>query len=168
MEEPDWTASVSAGSCELVGADAGAGLAVCSSGVAATSWLGGAGLAFAGTGEIPEGCAPVCWSGPGTVSWLVGAALVGASACTVCVSFVGCDVSCAGVGACVWPVGVGPVGVGLALADVGEAVGVSPTAACSDVGAEFWLIGAALSGAFACAACVWVVACEVADVGAAV
>ena len=67
-----------------------------------------------------------------------------------------------------WTLASGPVGVGLALADVGEAVGVSPTACCSDVGAELWLIGAALSGALACAACVWVEACEVADVGAAV
>ena len=106
------------------------------------SWLGRVGLELTGAGEIAEGCVPVGWSGPGTVSWLVGAALVGASACTVCVSLVGCDVSCAGVGAGVWP-----VGVGLALADVGEAVGVSPTACCSDVVAEFWLIGAALSGA---------------------
>ena len=73
------TASVSAGSCELVGAGAGAGagLAVCSSGVAAMSWLGGAGLEFAGAGEIAEGCVPVGWSGPGTVSWLVGVGLVG-------------------------------------------------------------------------------------------
>ena len=127
------------------------------------SWLGRVGLELTGAGEVAEGCVPVGWSGPGTVSWLVGAALVGASACTVCVSLGGCDVSCAGVGAGVWP-----VGVGLALADVGEAVGVSPTACCSDVGAEFWLIGAALSGALACAACVWVEACEVAGVGAAV
>jgi hypothetical protein len=64
------------------------------------------------------------------------------------------------VGAGVWF-----VGVGLTLADVGEAVGVSLTACCSDVGAEFWFIEAALSGALACAACVWV---EVRDVGAAV
>ena len=126
------------------------------------SWLGRVGLELTGAGEIAEGWVPVGRSGPGTVSWLVGAALVGASACTVCVSLVGCDVSCAGVGACVWP-----VGVGLALADVGEAVGVSPTA-CSDVGAELWLIGAALLGASACAACIWVEACEVAGVGAAV
>jgi hypothetical protein len=127
------------------------------------SWLGRVGLELTGAGEIAEGCVPVGWSGPGTVSWLVGAALVGASACTVRVSLVGCDTPCAGVGAGVWP-----VGVGLALADVGETVGVSPTAACSDVGAEFWLIGAALSGALACAACISVEAFDVAGVGAAV
>ena len=121
MEEPTWTASVSAGSCELVGdgVDAGAGFVVCSSGAAATSWLGGAGLAFAGTGEIAEGCVPVGRSGPGTVSWLAGVVLVGVPSCAVCVSLGGCDGPCAGVGAGVWF-----VGVGLALADVGEAVGV--------------------------------------------
>jgi len=127
------------------------------------SWLGGVGLELTGAGEIAEGCVPVCWPGPGTVPWLVGAALVGASACTVRVSLDGRDVSCAGVDAGVWP-----VGAGVALSDVGEAVGAEPTAACSEAGAEPWLIGAELLGASACAACVWVVACEVADVGAAV
>ena len=128
------------------------------------SRLGGVGLVFAaGAGGVAAGCVPVDWPSPGIASWLAGVALVGVPAFTVCVSLGGCDVACAGVGAGVWF-----VGVGLALADVGEAVGVSPTAACSDVGAEFWLIGAALSGALACEACVWVVACEVADVGAAV
>ena len=83
------------------------------------SWLGRVGLELTGAGGVAEGCVPVGWSGPGTVPWLVGAALVGASACTVCVSLGGCDVSWAGVGAGVWF-----VGVGLALADVGEAVGV--------------------------------------------
>jgi hypothetical protein len=77
------------------------------------------GLELTGAGEIAEGCVPVGRSGPGTVSWLVRVALVGASACTVCASLDGCDVSCVGVGACVWL-----VGVELALADVGEVVGV--------------------------------------------
>jgi hypothetical protein len=67
------------------------------------------------------------------------------------------------VGAGVWF-----VGIGLTLSDVGEAVGVCLTACCSDVGAEFWFIGAALSGALSCAACVRVEACDVADIGAAV
>ncbi|ANY77227.1 hypothetical protein BB934_02520 [Microvirga ossetica] len=125
------------------------------------SWLGRVGLEFTGAGEIAEGCVPVGRSGPGTVSWLVGAALVGASACTVCVSLDGRDVSCAGVA------GAWFVGVGLALADVREAVGVSPTA-CSVVGAELWLVGAALLGTPACEACIWFEACEVAGVGAAV
>jgi hypothetical protein len=62
VEEPAWTASVSADSDELVGAgvDAGEGFIVCSSGVAATSWLGEAGLGFAGSGETSEGCVPDC------------------------------------------------------------------------------------------------------------
>ncbi|ANY83094.1 hypothetical protein BB934_33390 (plasmid) [Microvirga ossetica] len=126
------------------------------------SRLGRVGLGLTAAGGVAEGCIPVGWSGLGTVPWLVGAALVGASACTVCVSLDGRDVSCAGVA------GAWFVGVGLALADVGESVGGSPTACCSDVGAEFWLIVAALLGALACAACVWVEACEVAGIGAAV
>jgi hypothetical protein len=120
VEEPAWTAPVSAGCGEPVGAgvDAGAGFVVCSSGVAATSWLGGAGLAFAGTGEISEGCVPVGWSGPGTVFWLAGVVLVGVPSCAVCVSLGGCDGPCAGVDAGAWF-----VGVGLTLSGVGDAVG---------------------------------------------
>ena len=64
--------------------------------------------------------------------------------------------------------GVGPVGVGLALADVGEAVGVSPTASARMWGLSSGLSARRCSGASACAACIWVEACEVAGVGAAV
>ena len=95
------------------------------------SWFGRVGLELTGAGEVGAGCIPVGWSGPGTVSWLVGAALVGASACTVRVSLDGRDVSCAGVDAGVWP-----VGVGLVLTGVGEATGAGPTACCSEAGGE--------------------------------
>jgi hypothetical protein len=95
------------------------------------SWLGGVGLELTGAGGVAEGCVPVCWPGPGTVPWLVGAALVGASACTVRVSLDGRDVSCAGVDAGAWP-----VGVGLVLTGVGEAAGAGPTACCSEAGGE--------------------------------
>ena len=118
--EPACAASVSAVSWEFVvaGEGAGAGLTVCSSGVAAMSWLDGAGLELTGAGEIVEGCVSVDNSAPGTASWLVGVELVEASAGTVSVVLDGCDFSCAGVGAC-----VSLAGVELALADVGEAVG---------------------------------------------
>ena len=96
---------------------------------------GGAGLAFAGTGEISEGCVPVCWSGPGTVFWLAGVVLVGVPSCAVCVSLGGCDVPCAGVGSGVWF-----VGVGLALSGVGDAVGVLPLPA-----ARRWGLSSGLS-----------------------
>ena len=100
---------------------AGAGLVVCSSGVAShvLARQGRTGT-HRGRRGLRRARVPVGWSGPGTVSWLGRGRATGRSlACTVCVSLGGCDVSCAGVGACVWP-----VGVELALADVGEAVGV--------------------------------------------
>jgi hypothetical protein len=57
VEAPACTASVCAGSCEVseTGEDAGAGLGVCASGVAAVPWLGGVELELTGAGETVEG-----------------------------------------------------------------------------------------------------------------
>jgi len=77
---------------------------------------------------------------------------VGVSAFTVCVVLDGCDVSGAAVGA--W---VALVGVGLVLADVGEADGA---------GAELWFVEGVLMGASACTVCVTLVGCEVSEVWA--
>jgi hypothetical protein len=142
---PACTASVSAGFCEVptAGEGAGAGLVVCSSGVAAVSWLGFVELELTGAGDLAEVWVAVGRLGLGTVSWAVGVGLVGVLACAASVWVETCAVAGTEGAAWVWL-----------------------TVGWPAVGSKAWPVEVELAEAVACTVCVSVKDCDVSCAGA--